>query len=791
MTLGAIIGSTLMALSLAGSSRTAAVLSKLSAERPLPEVDRFTALGKKDFSQGRYEDARAAFWSAATTAMRAGSPRRAAMNWSNAGFASVSAMQYRTALEDLTLAKRTAETFDEPLPLSYALNNLASLYLQMGAPGDALRISREALAGPARHADTAILGKLLYQEAQALTMLNRFPEAEPIFREAAEQMMKALDLDAAARCRATFGGYYLDAKRYEDAERELSESLRLTRTHRLRASANVLALLAKLRGRQGDRTTAERLFQEALDAHESVTPLWVLYYERGLFRLEAGDLNRSLEDFRKSRGLAIQMRAEIVPADQDRVSVENRVSTIFQGLVEAGNRLAIEDGRRDLLAETFDAAEHDRLWSLRALVPDTNDWRSRLPSGYWELLLRFQAAERSLLADPSPAAERQAEDLRMELQEAEAAAGSGSESGFVKDTPSKHIREVLDADAVLLSFSLLTQTSWLWVVDRQQTSVYALPPRGEIASETADFMRALQEGRDTGAAGQKLYRSLFGAIPPALLARERWLIEPDGPLYDLAFAALPANVADGGHKYLIERTAVQTIPGALLAKKGSLQLGGRFIGIADPVFSKADPRWHEYGEKPAITLARLPNTADEITACSRAWGSNSSQLLTGAHADISGVESALRDAPTILHFATHVVKSPADFGSGLIALGLDSRGEIGLMGPKEIAARSIPGSLVVMNGCHSAQGDSLPASGLMGLTRAWIGTGADAVVSTRWDVPDDSAQTLMVNFYRSLSGRQQGNPALALQQAQLQAIRSGGPDSQPSRWAGYFLLSRI
>jgi CHAT domain-containing protein len=77
----------------------------------------------------------------------------------------------------------------------------------------------------------------------------------------------------------------------------------------------------------------------------------------------------------------------------------------------------------------------------------------------------------------------------------------------------------------------------------------------------------------------------------------------------------------------------------------------------------------------------------------------------------------------------------------------------------------------------------------MGLTRAWIGAGASAVLSTRWDVPDETAQSLMVNFYRAL--REGGNPALALRDAQLAALRSGGPDRQPLRWAGYFLLSRI
>ncbi len=38
----------------------------------------------------------------------------------------------------------------------------------------------------------------------------------------------------------------------------------------------------------------------------------------------------------------------------------------------------------------------------------------------------------------------------------------------------------------------------------------------------------------------------------------------------------------------------------------------------------------------------------------------------------------------------------------------------------------------------------------MGLTRAWIGAGAKAVIATGWDVPDTAAQSLMTDFYLAL-----------------------------------------
>jgi CHAT domain-containing protein len=266
-------------------------------------------------------------------------------------------------------------------------------------------------------------------------------------------------------------------------------------------------------------------------------------------------------------------------------------------------------------------------------------------------------------------------------------------------------------------------------------------------------------------------------------------------LYDLPFAALPVGDREGRTTFLIEHAALQSIPGALLMEKGAVQAKGSFLGIGDPVFNKADSRYQGSRDTRSgvavLTLPRLPNTEAEVEACARAWGSDSRHLLTGPSANIGVVEQALSESPAIIHFATHVVTASGEFGSGIIALGLDPHGAIGLMGPQDIAARRIAGSLVVMNGCHSARGETAASSGLMGLTRAWIGAGARAVLSTRWDVPDDAAQTLMVNFYRALAADPNGNPATALRVAQLAALRSGGADRQPLRWAGYFLLSRI
>jgi CHAT domain-containing protein/tetratricopeptide (TPR) repeat protein len=624
-----------------------------------------------------------------------------------------------------------------------------------------------------------------------LAETNRFSEAEPLYREAIEEILDLDDFDAAARMEGAFGTELLKAGRLDEAESALSEGLWLVRIHRLNASANILSALAQLKSRRGDIRSAAALFNAALDAPPNISPVWLIRSSRGRFRLENDDLRGAMDDFREARGTALEMRADMVPADQDRVALETGLSSVMEGLVDAGNLLSGESGERRILQETFDVAEQDRMWSLRALVPSPNDWRSRLPEHYWELLAQYQSLERTAVPGRSAEATRGIEGLRRELQRIEVdSAGEKQVAAAGGESPLAHAQAVLNKDSVLLSFLITKNSAWVWAVDHEKVAVYPLPPPAKIQADATALTEAIRHGDLRNSAAREVYRDLFGGIPAVWLEHSRWLIEPDGPLHDLPFAALVTNSGD----YLVERAAVETIPGALLLERGAIPAGASFLGIGDPIYNSADPRYRgpRYrgrAGKPDLTLARLPNTAGELEKCSRVWGSGAPRLLFGGGATAGAVKAALSGDAGIVHFATHVITAPGEFRSGLIALSLDQSGAIGLLGPKEIVAWPVTASLVVMNGCHSARGETLPSTGLMGLTRAWIGAGAKGVISTGWDVPDSAAESIMADFYGALRSAPERGAAIALRDAQLKAIRRDGGSA--TEWAAYSLLSRL
>jgi CHAT domain-containing protein len=267
----------------------------------------------------------------------------------------------------------------------------------------------------------------------------------------------------------------------------------------------------------------------------------------------------------------------------------------------------------------------------------------------------------------------------------------------------------------------------------------------------------------------------------------------------LPFEAPLAALEDSSRQppaYLAERHVIEIIPGAGYWVEASSRSAEAtvpvFVGVGDPIYNTADPRLPPLSTgtgpvaKPALMLPRLVGSGAEVDACARSWRGER-VLLKGAAASRNSLVEQLRRNPAVVHLATHVLESSERPSYGLIALSLTSRRESELLPPFEIAGWRTDAGLVVLSGCHSAQGAELPGTGLLGLTRAWLMAGAHSVISSNWATPDESG-ALFGALYRNLSGERGGSAAAALRAAQLEMIRSGGWRAKPSSWGAYFVV---
>ncbi len=763
------------------------------------------------YAAGHYSEALLRFEAARATAVEALLPRQAARALGNIGSCQFALHQYRPALRSFLAAHRNAEAAKDTSAAAVLDANIASLYSELGE----LDAASEWIQGTIRRLggkDLGSLPKILIQLATLRARQDRMSEALQLFSQGIQAADRAGDLGLCANGWNRLGEEYLKRGELARAEAYLLESYRIRKLNHLALDVSYRSL-GRLRLEQGDLNSAAVLLDRAVELSaqpQGWIPTWDTYHYRGRVRMAQGRLREAMGDLRIAVRLARDWRWSAPPDDASRMGMEGWLQLVHSALVEAGNRLYLETREPALIRETFEAAEENRASSLRAVfsrgrTPDT----SGLPSAYWETLARLQRAEVQALRSQDAHSQETVAGVRAELVRMELALGPA-----VTPLPSsllERTRQALDDQSALLSFQLGDRSSWLWALDREGLALYALPARAEVESQAQAAASAIRQGPAAGGdATARLWRTLFGQLPTRFQRKIRWLVALDrgSTLTDsqsrftaggLPFEAPLAALQDSSRQppaYLAERHVIEMIPGAgywLEASGRAREVpGSLFVGVGDPIYNTADPRlpplsrgaWQ--APKPALMLPRLVGSGAEIDACARSWRGER-VLLKGAAASRDNLASQLRRNPAVVHLATHVLESSERPSYGLIALSLTARRESELLPPFEIAGWRTNAALVVLSGCHSAEGPQLPGTGLLGLTRAWLMAGAHAVIGSSWATPDESG-ALFGALYRNLNGESGRSPAAALREAQLEMIRSGGWRSKPSYWGSYFVV---
>jgi CHAT domain-containing protein len=192
-------------------------------------------------------------------------------------------------------------------------------------------------------------------------------------------------------------------------------------------------------------------------------------------------------------------------------------------------------------------------------------------------------------------------------------------------------------------------------------------------------------------------------------------------------------------------------------------------------------------------MRRLPSTAIEARDLIALVGDGQQTLaLTGADASRGRVAQAPLERYRYVHFAVHARADGRDPALAMLALSqwsADGEPLDGAWRVYDISRMRLNADLVVLSGCDTAVGREIAGEGPIGLSHAFLRSGARAVLATLWQVPDTSTAALMRRFYRHLL--RDGRPApmaLALAQAELRAEPRW---QDPYFWAGFQLVSNV
>ena len=313
----------------------------------------------------------------------------------------------------------------------------------------------------------------------------------------------------------------------------------------------------------------------------------------------------------------------------------------------------------------------------------------------------------------------------------------------------------------------------------------ALKTRGEAA-----FTIAKADAKTWHELYDVLLRPVRDSLPrtPGALVT----IVPHGPLSMLSFAALQNERG----RYLIEDFTLNYVPaGAVLdftaARRRADARSSDTLVVADPSYrrkSTLDP-----------LLPALPGSRAEARSIARLSAKDRVTLLEGDAA----TEQRVRDLTTgkgVLHFATHAIVSDADpFNSFLALAGSSTLADDGTLTAQEIYGLKLQADVVVLSACRSG-GGRVTGDGMATFARAFMYAGAPSLITSVWDVADESSAHLIPGFYREW--RAGASKARALRSAQLAFLRSlragtvkvdsiAGPvilPEHPALWAGFMLI---
>ena len=254
------------------------------------------------------------------------------------------------------------------------------------------------------------------------------------------------------------------------------------------------------------------------------------------------------------------------------------------------------------------------------------------------------------------------------------------------------------------------------------------------------------------------------------------IIVPDRLFYKVPFAALEEESG----KYLAESFRIRIVPSLTTLKL--IQDSPPDYHSQTGVLIVGDPHVGDVLYKGILQqISRLSFANKEAKMIGKLFGT---QPLLGKQATKQAVLQNIHSV-SLIHFACH---GNAERGEILLAPpSLSDRKpapeEDYLLTMENISKVQLRAKLVVLSCCHSAKGQT-SAEGVVGIARAFLGSGARSVLAALWAIEDEATEQFMSRFYENLV---RGKSASESLQQAMKWMRENG-FSEVTQWAPFMLI---
>jgi CHAT domain-containing protein len=349
----------------------------------------------------------------------------------------------------------------------------------------------------------------------------------------------------------------------------------------------------------------------------------------------------------------------------------------------------------------------------------------------------------------------------------------------------------------------------------------AVVPRSEIRADVRRLRRALDLSLVASERlpfdaerANLLYRRTVGLFARELAGRDQLIVVADD-----AFQSIPWSVfvdeldaAGGASSYLADHLSIAVVPS--LQSFVALRSSPRRKPAELPYVAFADPQMDTFQlakagtlrgreEKETLelmsSLARLPESAQEVKRIGELLGAGRGDIYAGARATEKNVRSADLSRYRIVSFATHGLMAGEVPGITEPALVLTrARGGAenndGLLLASEIAGLSLRADLVILSACNTGRINARAGvTGISGLARGFFAAGARSLFVSHWAVASDATALLLAKTIELMKNDPLLGKADALRQAMLWMRQSGaGADySSPQFWGAFSVVGEI
>ena len=725
--------------------------------------------GERYFSQGRFEDALAA-WNIALDEYRLTDDKSGqARVLQHKAEAYLSIGQNYKAISNLKSALALAEAAGDERLAAQVAGSLGTAYLLANRTDEAKKLLEKAVAegrAGGRPGSAAVAGNNL---GNLLASQGQFDAAISVY-ERAESDARAAGNDAlAVKSAVNIARAWVEDNRQKDAlaalSRVMGQAKALPASHQ---KAYVLISIGRLYSRLDGSSgaTSEELVKRAYQAlNEAATVAGAIDDHRALSYAYGylGELYEQAgrnDDAMRYTAMALH-QLQAIPAPEIR----------FRWQWQEG-RLLRAEGDSDAAIKAYQRA-----------VDDVQTIRPELAAGYMGRHGQFREDAGRLYLDLADLLLQKA-DATTDPRQAEAELREVRTT--VEMLKGAELEDYFQDDCVA---ALKAKTTGIDQLGERTAAIYpiVLPDRLEILLTLPDGMkryrvavgareldeavnrfRALLEKRTTNQYRREavqIYRWLIEPLEKDLEAQkiDTLVFVPDGALRTIPLAALY-----DGKDFLVSRYAVATTPGLTLTDPRPLPRRNVQLlaaGLTESV----------QGFPP------LPDVAGEISRLDALYDG---AVLENASFTLSNVEKELDSTPyTIVHVASH-----GEFESDVkdtFVLTYDGKMSMdrleGYM--SSTTYRDKPVELLTLSACQTAVGDDKAALGLGGVA---VKAGARSAVATLWYINDQASSLLITNFYKNLK-KPGVSKARALQQAQLTLLEDPR-FRHPSYWAPFLLI---